>query len=597
MSVPATAGRGQAPAARRRRYDSLIRLSLEMRRYWGYLALTIALGIAHQAAALGSGATAAYVAGAAATGASLERVRPLLWVLGGLVLARGVLAWAEQWWVHDLAYRILADLRSGLYWALERVAPAYLLQRRSGDLAAAAMHDVENLEWFYAHTVGAMAVAVLAPSGALAFLASLHPLLACVLLPAVAGVASVPFWLGRRAAAQGKALQAQMAELNALVVDSVQGLREIVSFGYGPRRLEELDRSSKRLVAAQLAYGRRVGAEKAATDMCTAAGMTAVLVAAAVLVSRGQLAPAWFPVAVVLAWGTFSPIVSVSHVAGRLGMLAASADRLLAILDEQPAVVDLVDSPPPGPVEPRIRFDRVTFRYGSALPPAVENLSFTIEPGETVALVGPSGAGKSTCASLLLRFWDVTEGSITIGGHDLRSFPQEALRQLIAVVPQDIYLFNTSVRENIRLARPEATNADVERAARLALAHDFIVALPEGYETVVGERGAQLSGGQRQRIAIARAFLKDAPILVMDEAASDLDPENERLLREAMDRVRRGRTTLLIAHRLSTILSADRILVLDRGRLVESGTHKELLQAGGVYARLVEAHLEQARPP
>ena len=268
-------------------------------------------------------------------------------------------------------------------------------------------------------------------------------------------------------------------------------------------------------------------------------------------------------------------------------MVFAAADRVFAVLNAPAPVRDTAETAPPGPVEPRIEFKDVSFRYGPDLPPALDAASFSVEPGESVALVGRSGAGKSTCIHLLMRFWDVTDGGITIGGHDVRAFPQSALRDLIAWAPQDIYLFNMTIRENIRLARPDAPDAEVEEAARVALAHDFIMRMPQGYETNAGERGVQMSGGQRQRIAIARAALKDAPILVMDEAVSNLDVENERLLREAMARVRVGRTSLTIAHRLSTIRSADRIIVLEDGRVAETGPHDSLLDAGGVYADLV----------
>ena len=232
-------------------------------------------------------------------------------------------------------------------------------------------------------------------------------------------------------------------------------------------------------------------------------------------------------------------------------MVFAAADRVFAVLNAPAPVRDTVEAAPPGPVAPRIEFRAVSFHYSPELPPALDTASFSVEPGESVALVGHSGAGKSTCIHLLMRFWDVTDGAIAIGGHDVRAFPQSALRELIAWVPQDIYLFNMSIRENIRMARPDAPDAEVEEAARVALAHDFIIRMPRGYETNAGERGVQMSGGQRQRIAIARAVLRDAPILVMDEAVSNLDAENERLLREAMARVRAGRTSLVIAHRLS----------------------------------------------
>jgi ABC-type multidrug transport system fused ATPase/permease subunit len=251
--------------------------------------------------------------------------------------------------------------------------------------------------------------------------------------------------------------------------------------------------------------------------------------------------------------------------------------------------VDRVDSSPPEPIASRICFKDVHFQYQPHLPEALRGVTFEIQPGETVALVGHSGAGKSTCANLLLRLWDVTKGQITIAGHDLRDFTQESLRERIAYVPQDVYLFNRSVRENIRLGLMEANEQRVKNAAALAQALDFIMELPQGWDTPIGERGVLLSGGQRQRLAIARAMLRDTPILVMDEAVSNLDTESEFAIKEAISRVGRGRTTMIIAHRLSTIMGADRIVALENGRVVETGIHEELIRSNGAYARLISS--------
>jgi ATP-binding cassette subfamily B protein/ATP-binding cassette subfamily C protein len=250
-------------------------------------------------------------------------------------------------------------------------------------------------------------------------------------------------------------------------------------------------------------------------------------------------------------------------------------------------VTDVVERSPQGPVEPSIEFRDVRFRYGPDLPDVLHGVSFAVGVHETVALVGHSGAGKSTCANLLLRLWDPREGSVSVGGHDVRSFVQRDLRARIAVVPQDTYLFHTTVRENVRLGRDDATDAELEEAARQAQALEFIEALPDGWDTLLGERGMTLSAGQRQRIAIARALLKDAPILLMDEAVSNLDAGSEAELSRALREATSRRTTLLIAHRPSTIRLADRVIVMDAGKIVETGTFDELAAAGGTFARLL----------
>ena len=566
-----------------------------IRGYYGLMALAIVTGVLNQGATIASAALGAYMVGQVAVGATATDLRTPAVALGAAVILRAVMAWAEMWIAHDLAYRILAELRGHLYDALERLAPGYLIRRRSGDVASAAMADIETAEWFYAHTVGTFVVAVVVPLLAFATLGVMHWTLAIVLLPFAVLVAGAPLVLRRRAARQGEALRADLGNLNAEVVDGVQGLRELVAFGSQRRFLANLESHSNRLVRSQLVYGMRAGIEQGAVVAFMSCGMLSVVAVAANHVSRGDLDPAYYPVVITLAIFVFIPILAIANVAQSLGIVFASAERAFHLLCEPAPVTDAPGATPPdSDVEPRVTFTGVTFGYPGGGDPALRDVSFEIAPGETVALVGHSGAGKTTCASLLMRFWDADAGTIAIGGHDVRRLPQRFLREIIAWVPQDIYLFNTSLRENIRMARPDATDAEIENAARTALAHEFITEMPRGYDTVAGERGVQMSGGQRQRIAIARALLKDSPVLVLDEAVSSLDTRNEQELNLALHAVRQGRATLVIAHRLSTIRSADRIVVLEEGRVAEQGTHDDLLAHGRVYSPLIAAQTEAA---
>jgi ATP-binding cassette subfamily C protein CydC len=279
----------------------------------------------------------------------------------------------------------------------------------------------------------------------------------------------------------------------------------------------------------------------------------------------------------------------VTQTARKLGELRAGADRVATIFHQAAQVEDRGTLSSSRVADASVRFEDVTFAYGGRRAPVLRGMSFSLAPGETVALVGASGAGKTTCANLLMRFWDPQGGAVRIGGCDIRDLSLDALRRQVALVQQDVYLFNGTVADNIRLGRPEASDAEIERAARLAQAHDFVMALPKAYATPCGERGTRLSGGQRQRVAIARAFLRDAPVLIMDEAVSNLDSESEAALRGAMNEVRRGRTVLIVAHRPSTIRSADRILLIEDGRIAEDGSHEQLLAKGGAYARLFVA--------
>jgi len=552
----------------------------------GVLMLTILSGILAQAGTLASLGVGAWLTGRAVTGAAPESLVPGFWLLGIVVVVAASARWWQAYISHDFAFALIETLQIGIYDGLERAAPGYVLGRRTGELASVATTDAELMEFFYAHTLADYVGAIVVPFAALVVLFLIHPLAMLTLLPFLPLVASVPFWLARRAGEQGRLVMEKLGLLNAETVEMIQGQRELAIFGRAGDFLTRLMGRTQALAAAQRRYGSRAGLEQAAVDILMALAVLAAAIVAIALVSHGSLDRALFPLVIVLAGGALAPIVEVTQTARKLGELRAGAARVLAIFHQRSAIADRGRNERPQDVT--VRFENVGFAYdGGGRGSVLNGIDFTVRPGETVALVGRSGAGKSTCANLLLRFWDTGAGRISIGGRDIRDLPVSVLRKLIAYVPQDVHLFNMTVADNIRLGAPGALTASVERAARLAQAHDFIAALPDGYDTICGERGARLSGGQRQRIAIARALLVDAPILVLDEASSSLDTQNEQALQAAMDDMRRNRAVLVIAHRLSTIRSADRILVLDNGRIVETGTHDGLIRQGGVYAGLV----------
>ncbi len=515
---------------------------------------------------------------------------------------------------HDTAFGIMAELRSRLFRHMESLAPGYMVQRRTGDLTAAAIADVETLELFFAHNIPATVVAVLLPTTILVVIAALAWPVAMLLAPLALAAAVVPRIVKRHIERQSDVLRRELGEVNALFVDSLQGLPTLAAFGREPAQGAAIGASSRRAGAAAVAVARLGGVQSAASELVAALGLLVVLLVGGAAVSSGALAFSGFVVLFVLSILLFQPIIALNDLLEKLHPALAAARRIFAILEAQPQVTDrwagngtVADggargSVPPAPAraagpatgrrapaDATVAFEGVTFRYAPDLPPATESVSFVVPAGECAALVGPSGAGKSTLVHLLQRFWDVGEGRILLGGVDLRELPLTTLRDQIAVVPQDVYLFNVSIVENLRLGKPEATTAEIEAAARAANIHEFIEGLPNGYETVVGERGARLSGGQKQRLAIARALLKDAPVLLLDEATSSVDTETEALIQEALARLMAGRTSIVIAHRLATIRRADLVLVLERGRLVEAGPPAALLGQNGAFAGLLRA--------
>jgi ABC-type multidrug transport system fused ATPase/permease subunit len=447
---------------------------------------------------------------------------------------------------------------------------------------------VETVEIFYAHTIAPAFVAFLIPSAVVAALFVYGPMMALALIPFLAVVFLSPVFLRKRLDRLGSRAREALGELNAFAVDSIQGLSEVIAFGDAGRRGTQFVDIIRRVQGFRLAFYRDLTMQTVILEVGTGLGGLAIIVSGAILVNQGQLDSSLLPLLTILAMSAFLPISEIAHIGRQLADTLGSTRRLFAVDREEIEVND-------GPGVPErahaggatLTVEDVAFTYHGRRQPALDNLNIEIRAGETAALVGPSGAGKSTLAHLLVRFWDPDMGRIAMDGHNLSDYALDDLRRQVALVAQDTYLFNTTLRENILVARPDADVQMLNAAVTRASLDDVIVGLPMGIDTPVGERGMRLSGGQRQRVAIARAFLKDAPVLILDEATSHLDAVNERAVRHALDELMQDRTTVVIAHRLSTVRSADQILVLDQGRLVEQGGHAALLAKGGLYARLV----------
>jgi len=528
------------------------------------------------------------------TSATSDLVLKLTLALLAVYTLRGVFTFIRSYTAHLAGWGVVADARRDIYAHLQRLSLRYYEDQQTGQIMSRMVNDSDYFERLIAHAVPDTAVNILRLVGVGLVLGLINwKLMLLTMIP-------VPFIvLGMQGYAKVvrpafRERQKELGELNAILADNISGIREIKAFTREDvearrisARIENYKNSLLRALRLMATFGPAV-------EWSASLGVVIVLyfggrLAFQELLTLGDLA-AFF----LYLNQFYTPIRQLTMAWEGIQEAAAGADRVAELLDEEPDVDDL-----PGaveltePVSGAIRFRDVSFRYVDE-EPVLENINLDIPAGSMVALVGPTGVGKSTLVSLLPRFYDVCSGTIEIDGRNIRSLTLKSLRAQIAMVLQDVFLFHGTVRENILFGRPGATEADMIEAAKVANAHEFIMELPEGYDTMIGERGVKLSGGQKQRLSIARAVLKDAPILILDEATSSVDTETELLIQEALERLMVGRTTLVIAHRLSTVRNADLIVVLEDAGIVEMGSHQELMARNGLYRRFIEAQVRLA---
>jgi len=556
---------------------------------WNWVALSVllsALTIGSSVALIGVSAWLISTASIATSVADLGVAVVMTRLFG---ITRAVFRYLERLVSHNVTFRLLARLRVWFYEKLEPLAPARLMEYKSGDLLARVIGDVETLENFYVRVVSPSLTAIVIGLVVSIFFASFYPPIAFALIGFFLTLGLfLPLLAQLISRKPGARLVTQRADLHTQLVDGIQGLADLLAFGRGHDRADMIASIGTEYGTTQKRMARISGVHSALGTLLTNLGLWLVLVLVIPQVASGEIKGVMLGTFALMTFASFEAVNPLPLAAQMWNASREAAKRLFEVVDAKPVVSDQLSvTAEPLPITKyELRFKNLSFSYPTQTAPALQDISFSVPEGKSIAIVGPSGAGKSTIANLLFRFWEYESGEISLGGEPLKSLHQDEVRKRCALVSQNSYFFNTSIRENLRVARPKVTQEEMESAAKSAQIHEFIVSLPKGYDAFIGEQGVRLSGGERQRLAIARALLKDAPILILDEPSANLDPITEKKVLDTLFEIIHGKTSLLITHRLIGLENMDEIIVLDHGKIAERGTHKKLLKGHGVYRRL-----------
>lgn len=499
-------------------------------------------------------------------------VKTIITVMIVIAVLRGILHYMEQYCNHFIAFKLLAIIRHKVFAALRKLCPAKLEGRDKGNLISIITTDIELLEVFYAHTISPIAIATLTSIIMVIFIGRYHWLAGLLALAAylIVGVA-IPMWNGKRGSQKGMEFRTNFGELNSFVLDSLRGLDETIQYGQGEKRKEQMSERSRNLAGMQEDLSKMEGSQRSFTNMVILLASFGMLALTIWLYAKDEMGFEGILTCTIAMMGSFGPVVALSSLSNNLNQTLASGERVLSLLEETPLVEEI-----PGDVETSgaeskehgftgAEAENVTFAYGEEV--ILDNYSLKLQPGKITGIHGASGSGKSTLLKLLMRFWDVQDGSVSVDGTDVRKIPTKHLRDMESYVTQETHLFHDSIANNIAIAKPGASREEIMEAAKKASIHDFIMTLPKGYDTEVGELGDTLSGGEKQRIGIARAFLHECPLILLDEPTSNLDSLNEGIILKSLKESAEKKTVVLVSHRVSTMNVADVVYEMENGRI------------------------------